>query len=185
MTANANLRTINETSQDMEDSKGNSPLIDQNMAHVKLSGKKSRFEAMSNLPTTKLQTTVFDGSKGSVPESEFNNQYSIQHPEEIPEQQEETHYYGNSEDSLEEPSNYNLSHSKGSPQVYIFEHEKRRMQEIYDEQLALEKAEIEDALNAYWEKRVEEISRAYEEKLENVSTIHHQPLVYLYANYFL
>lgn len=142
--ANADLRTINEISQDLEDSKFNSPQMDRASATLGSSLKKS-----------KLDTTVLSQSGSQDPKiahySELKNKYRPQTQR---------------VDSLEdEHSNYNLSNSKGSLPA---EWELRKMQEYFEDKLAFEKKEIEDALNDFWEKRLDEVSRAYQAKIDNV-----------------
>lgn len=69
------------------------------------------------------------------------------------------------EDSFSEQSHQLPSNSKRS---LIPEQDRERFQEYYEKTLISDRQNIEDSLNAFWEKRIEEISMAYQRKIDRV-----------------
>ena len=69
------------------------------------------------------------------------------------------------DDSISEQSHYVQSNSKRSATP---EREQEQIQEYLESKLLVERRNIEEALGAFWEKRIEEISKAYQEKIDSV-----------------
>lgn len=171
------LQPINEAPFDNENSKGNSPVIDNKYFAFQAEHQTDPFEEDHHSESSKQNSTSNQDNHDIQDLERENFQETLAMPYENdpkPIQEEE--------DSLEQPSSSKSEDSSDqkhldAPLQCISEDEVKKMEYFFQNDVPLEKNNVEEAVNSYWEKQLEEVKEMYEKKVSA------QVLQYVTANY--